>query len=188
MSFRVVVPYDPAWVPAFEAERELLRRLLGPWLVADVEHVGSTAVPGMSAKPVLDMVAGVSDLEQARGAFQALETLDYRYRPHRPEAHLFDKPGVADWEEHTHHLHLTVPGSALWQERLAFRDALREDPALVAEYNAWKQQHAARAPGAGLAYDATKWPFVARVLQARGVTLRADAQRLVAEPVDPAAP
>ncbi len=179
MTFSVLVPYDPAWRDGFNAEREVLRSVLAPWLTADVEHIGSTAIPGMAAKPVIDMIAGVTDLHEARGAFEALEAVDYQYRPHRPEAHLFDKPSHAGWEAHTHHLHLTELGSALWQERLAFRDALREEPALVAEYNAWKGRHAAKATGAVAPYSETKWPFVARVLEARGLHLEADAQRLI---------
>lgn len=58
MTFSVLVPYDPAWRDHFNAEREILRRVLAPWLTADVKHVGSTAIPGMSAKPVIDMIAG----------------------------------------------------------------------------------------------------------------------------------
>jgi len=179
MTFSVLVPYDSAWGDQFNAEREVLRRVLGPWLAADVEHVGSTAITGMSAKPVIDMIAGVTDLHDSRDACEALEAVDHQYRPHRPEAHLFDKPRHAGWEAHTHHLHLTEPGSALCQERLTFRDALREAPALVAEYNAWKVAHATKATGAATPYSETKWPFVARVLHARGLHLEADAQRLI---------
>lgn len=179
MTFNVVVPYDPGWRGKFEAERDLLRDVMAPWLAADIEHIGSTAIPGMAAKPVIDIIAPVSDLGEARGAFEALTALSYQYRPHRPEAHLFDKPRHAGWEGHTHHLHLTEPGTALWQERLAFRDALREDPALVVEYNAWKVRHAAQASGEGSAYNETKWPFVARVLLTKGLHLEVDAQRLI---------
>lgn len=179
MQLSVTVPYDPAWRDAFSAEREVLRAVLAPWLTNDIEHVGSTAIPGMAAKPVIDMVAGVRDLHEARAAREALRILDYEHRPHRPEAHLFNKPGSLGWEAHTHHLHLTVPGSALWRERLTFRDALREDPALVAEYNAWKVSHAVTVRGAAVPYRETKWPFVARVLAGRGVHLEPDGQRLV---------
>ena len=64
----LVVPYDPAWPERFEAERELLERILAPWLEGGVHHIGSTAVPGLAAKPILDMLAGVHDLEAARAA------------------------------------------------------------------------------------------------------------------------
>jgi len=109
----MLVNYSQEWAESFSRERALLLRALEPWLAADVEHVGSTSVPGMSAKPVIDMLAGVSDLTEARRAAGPLLELEYHYRPHRPEAHLFDKPHVGDWRGQTHHLHLTEPGSDL---------------------------------------------------------------------------
>jgi GrpB-like predicted nucleotidyltransferase (UPF0157 family) len=114
-----VVPYDPDWPRQFEEERALLEGVLAPWLQAGVHHVGSTAVPGLSAKPIIDMIAGVRDLEEARAALEPLRELSYHYRPHRPGAHCFHKPESPGWWEETHHLHLTEPGSDLWVERLA---------------------------------------------------------------------
>jgi len=172
----VVVAYDPDWPERFAAERAKLERALSPWLEGGVHHVGSTAVPGLAAKPVIDMIAGVADLDAARAAFTPLATLGYAYRPHRPEAHAFAKPAGADWRGATHHLHLTEPGSHLWHERLVFRDALRESPALRAEYEEWKRAHAA--PEGDSPYDTSKTAFVARVLRAAGVELEPDEQRL----------
>jgi GrpB-like predicted nucleotidyltransferase (UPF0157 family) len=166
---RIVVPYDPEWPRRFEAERARLEKVLSPWLQAGIHHIGSTAVPGLAAKPIIDMMAGIRDLEEARDAFGPLHALGYEYREHRPEAHLFWTP--------THGVHLTEPGSDLWRERLAFRDALRADPALAAEYQEWKLRHAATEPGAG-AYTAEKRPFVARVLMEAGITLKPDSARL----------
>jgi len=84
-----VVPSDAAWPERFEAERALLEPVLAPWLAGGIHHVGSTAVPGLAAKPVIDMLAGVSDLEAARAAFEPLARAGYSYRVHRPEAHAF---------------------------------------------------------------------------------------------------
>jgi GrpB-like predicted nucleotidyltransferase (UPF0157 family) len=159
------VPYDPAWPEIFEAERARLETALAPWLEGGVHHIGSTAVPGLAAKPIIDMLAGVRDLEEARAAFPGLEALGYRYRPHRPEAHLFvqEDRGV----------HLTEPGSDIWRERLAFRDALRASPELRDEYAEWKRAHAGGKP-----YTASKWPLVARVLADAGIPLKPDSERL----------
>jgi GrpB-like predicted nucleotidyltransferase (UPF0157 family) len=167
-----VLPYDPAWVERFEAERKRLEDALEPWLAQPIEHIGSTAVPGLPAKPIIDMVAGVRSLAESREAFPALEQLGYAWRPHRPEAHLFVREGYG--------VHLTEPGSDLWRERLAFRDALRASAELRAEYSAWKDAHFVRSPGRP--YDADKRPLVERVLAARGIALKVDAERL-----DPAA-
>lgn len=79
-----VVPYDPDWPRRFEAERALLERVLAPWLDEGIHHVGSTAIPGIAAKPVIDMIAGVRDFEEARAAYAPLAELSYVHTPHRP--------------------------------------------------------------------------------------------------------
>ena len=173
----VVLPYDADWPEWFEAEAALLRQALRPWLVA-IEHVGSTAIPGMPAKPVIDMIAGVGDLEEARAATTPLQALDYHYRPHRPEALCYHKPALEEWRRHTHHLHLTTVGSDLWVERLTFRDALRADRELARKYAAWKLGHAVLEDSEGGPYDASKWTFVAHVLASKNVPLKPDVERL----------
>jgi GrpB-like predicted nucleotidyltransferase (UPF0157 family) len=165
-----VEPYDPAWAERFAAERVRLEEALAPWLEAGVEHIGSTSVPGLAAKPIVDMMAGVRSLEESRAAFPMLASLGYTWAPHRPEAHRFGKPGF--------HLHLTNPGSDLWVERLAFRDALRASPELRAEYAAWKEAHFV---GGDRVYEGNKRPLVLRVLAERGVPLKPDEERLEPE-------
>ena len=163
-----VVPYDADWPRRFAAERRLLERVLAPWLDGSVHHVGSTAIPGIAAKPVIDMVAGVRDLAEARAAFPALERHGYVVDPHRPGiAHHFAKPSP-QLPECRFGLHLTEPGSDLWRERLAFRDVLRGDPALAREYEQLKLR-LARDHGDDLrAYTDGKRDFVARVLASVG--------------------
>jgi GrpB-like predicted nucleotidyltransferase (UPF0157 family) len=164
-----VVAYDPEWPRRFEIERVLLERLLAPWLEGGVHHIGATSIPGLGAKPIIDMMAGVHDLEEARAAFEPLREQSYVYTPHRPGiAHHFSKSS-AQLSEVTHGLHLTQPGSDLWNERLAFRDALRADPALAAEYETLKlwlsREHARDLT----AYTAGKRAFVGRVLASAGL-------------------
>jgi GrpB-like predicted nucleotidyltransferase (UPF0157 family) len=179
----LVLGYDPDWPRLFERERTRLEQALASWLEGGVHHVGSTAVPGLAARPIIDMVAGVRDLDHSRDALEPLGKLGYTYRVHRPESHSFHRPG--------YHLHLTEPGSDIWRERLAFRDALRADRELRHEYEDWKLEHIADEPSAG-AYTQSKWAFVARVLAATGIELKPDAQRLAAEaftrPVDDGRP
>lgn len=171
----IVAPYDPDWPRRFEAERVLLERALAPWLEGGIHHIGSTAIPGIAAKPDIDIMAGVRDLEEARAAFEPLFELGYEETPHRPRTHHFSKPVGGPW---THQLHLTEPGSDLWVERLAFRDALRADPELVAEYQALKLRMAEAEQRGGEAYSAvTKRPFVARVLSQAGIEIPAVSPR-----------
>jgi len=111
---------------------EILENFLAPWLLGPIEHVGSTAVPGLAAKPVIDIMAGVKTLEQSRPSIASLATIGYRYFPYDPEnKHWFCKPSAAF---RTHHLHLVPFGSKYWNERLVFRDYLRRNPATVKEY------------------------------------------------------
>lgn len=136
----VVTDHDPGWAAWFEAESSELARALAAWLTDGIHHVGSTAVPGLAAKPILDMIAGVRDLTEAASVIPVLRDLSYAHAPHRPRALWFYKPASAGPHQHTCHLHLTEPGSDLWRERLAFRDALRTDPDLARQYQELKQR------------------------------------------------
>jgi GrpB-like predicted nucleotidyltransferase (UPF0157 family) len=157
----VIVPYDPAWPRRFEAERALLADVLAPWLEDGIHHVGSTAIPGIAAKPIVDMMAGVQDLDEARAAYEPLLEHGWAHTPHRPGiAHHFSKDGLG--------VHLTEPGSDLWRERLAFRDALRANPALAAEYEELKLGLARKHDDAA-AYTRAKRAFVAGVLAEFGI-------------------
>jgi GrpB-like predicted nucleotidyltransferase (UPF0157 family) len=159
-----IVPYDERWPAAFEAERARLERVLTPWLAGPIEHVGSTAVRGLAAKPVIDIMAGVRDLGTSRASFVPVEALGYKYAPYRTEVmHWFCKP---DFSHRTHHLHLVPYESALWKERLAFRDHLRDHADVASEYAALKLRLSEVHRNDREAYTEAKGPFVARVLGA----------------------
>jgi GrpB-like predicted nucleotidyltransferase (UPF0157 family) len=166
-----VVPHQPVWALRFEQERAELAEVLAPWLHDGIHHIGSTAVPGLPAKPVIDMMAGVRDLADAKDTVEPLRAMGYGHAEHRPNTLWFFKPGDGGLDGRTHHLHLTEPGSDLWRERLAFRDALRRDPALRAEYAALKSGLSAEYTTAASAYTAGKRPLVARVLREAGIEL-----------------
>lgn len=139
----------------------MLSDTLGRWLTGPIEHIGSTAVPGLAAKPVIDIMAGVESLESSRPAIAAAADLGYCYCPYRPESeHWFCKPSVAF---RTHHLHLVPCGTALWREALAFRDYLRAHPAIALEYEELKRILAQRHRLNREAYTEAKGPFIARI-------------------------
>jgi GrpB-like predicted nucleotidyltransferase (UPF0157 family) len=122
----------------FEAERKLLEPVLAPWLVGKIHHVGSTSVPGLAAKPVIDILAEVRSLEESRAAIEPLAALSYHWAPYlEEEMNWFCKPSA---EHRTHHLHLVVEGSRAWREELAFRDVLRAEPDTAAEYAELKRR------------------------------------------------
>jgi GrpB-like predicted nucleotidyltransferase (UPF0157 family) len=157
-----IVSYYPAWPSLFQQERALLEAALGKWLAGPIEHFGSTSVPGLPAKPVIDIMAGVESLDASREAIAAADGLGYVYYPYRPDVmHWFCKPSAAF---RTHHLHLVPLNSRLWIERLAFRNYLRKEPAVAAEYAEMKIGLARRFEFDREAYTDAKGSFIQRVL------------------------
>jgi GrpB-like predicted nucleotidyltransferase (UPF0157 family) len=155
--------YDAAWVMSFEVERELLRDVLAPWLAGPIEHVGSTAVVGLAAKPIVDIMAGVASLAGSRPAIAALAAHGYCHDAYAEDVeHWFCKPSP---ELRTHHLHLVPVHSELWQRRLMFRDALRAQPALAAEYARLKMELAELHRYDREAYTEAKSAFIGSVLR-----------------------
>jgi GrpB-like predicted nucleotidyltransferase (UPF0157 family) len=165
-----IVAYDPLWPAQFHEEAELLRRALAPWLAGPIEHIGSTAVPGLAAKPVIDIMAGVATLDSSRPAIGAAEALGYCYAPYQADVeHWFCKPSPA---VRTHHLHLIPVGTPQWLRSIAFRDYLRAHEDVAREYSALKQRLALDHRFDRDGYTAAKGPFVEQVsalaLQALG--------------------
>lgn len=153
-----VVEYDPRWPERFEAERALLDDAIGSWVAGGIHHVGSTAVPGLVAKPIIDILVEVADLATSRACLAPLAHLDYLYAPYRAEEmHWFCKP---DPSRRTHHLHLVPAGSPRAREELAFRDLLREDPGTAAQYAALKRALAEKFEHDREAYTDAKAEFI----------------------------
>ena len=157
-----LVAYDSEWPRLFMEERAALQRVLKPWLTGPVEHIGSTAVPGLVAKPVIDIMAAVGSLEESKNASIAVQGLGYLYAPYRTDVmHWFCKP---QFSFRTHHLHLVPYRSDLWLARIAFRDRLREDPEVAAEYSDLKRKLAASFEHDREAYTDAKSGFIARIV------------------------
>ncbi|HVE48336.1 MAG TPA: GrpB family protein [Casimicrobiaceae bacterium] len=159
-----IEPYDPSWPVAFEAERELLLEVLKPWLTGPIEHIGSTAVIGLPAKPVIDIMAAVASLELSRPATPRLCEVGYCYAPYRNDVmHWLCKPSP---EFRTHHLHLVPFRSTLWTDRIAFRDRLRADQRLANQYAALKHKLAELYRDDRETYTEQKTSFIENVLRA----------------------
>ncbi len=161
-----VVPYDKSWPALFQDAAAELRRTLANRVLA-IEHVGSTSVPGLVAKPVLDILVGVHDLGRALDLVPDLEMLEYEHRPQEeiPDRHFFRRRmgGLR-----THHLSLAEPTSTHYRLTVLFRDLLRADTALAEEYGNLKQALAGRFPNNREAYLEGKTGFVMRVLTSHG--------------------
>jgi GrpB-like predicted nucleotidyltransferase (UPF0157 family) len=142
----VIVDYDPAWPARFAEERAALERALGDLIVA-VEHIGSTAVPGLPAKPIIDLLVGVRSLSEARTrAVAPMQALGYAYVPEYESwlpGEMFFRKGVpGPW---THHVHLMEQSNPRWADFLLFRDHLRAHPDDAVAYATEKRELAARA-------------------------------------------
>jgi GrpB-like predicted nucleotidyltransferase (UPF0157 family)/predicted kinase len=158
----VVSPYDPAWPARYEAERARVAEALGDLALA-IHHVGSTAVPGLAAKPVIDLLVTVSDLQP--GSFYApyLQPLGYVFHDHPENT---DRRYFSKGTPHTHHLHIVEAESPALDVHLRFRNALRARPDLLETYAQTKRALAARYPDDRAAYTEAKSACVQEILDA----------------------
>lgn len=154
--------YNHQWPLAFETEKKLLLQVAGDWLYGAIEHVGSTSVPGLLAKPIIDIMFGVESLDASKPAIQTLANINYCYYPYKTEVmHWFCKP---EPEARTHHLHLIPYQSELWYERLKFREILRKNSSVAQRYASLKLDLANQNSQDREAYTQNKWPFIKGVL------------------------
>ena len=161
-----IVEYDPYWPGRYVAEAEFLRSVLPPELVVAMEHIGSTAVPGLSAKPVIDILIVVRSVQQARAvAVPALEDLGYAFWSDNPRRdRLFFVKGLPpDAPYRTHHLHMAEPGSDV-SDILLFRDYLRSHPKEASRYATIKLELMEHYRADREGYTAAKSSYVEEVL------------------------
>lgn len=155
-------PYRAEWIQRYEEEVDRLQSILGD-RVLDFEHVGSTAVEGLAAKPIVDLLAVVEDLDDGADLLPILETHGYEYRPNDdvPDR-LFLAKGPRT--NRTHYLSLTERDSDCYREQIAFRDYLRANDDITAEYESLKRELAANYPDDRDSYTEEKNEFIERVL------------------------
>ena len=162
-----VLPYDPRWPLEFEAEKDRIAGMLGS-LALRIDHHGSTAVPGLPAKPIIDIQVSVGRLQPMQGYLEPLTQLGYEHVSHVDDAvcPFFHRPH--DWP-HTHHVHVVEFGGAEERRTLAFRDYLIYHPEVAREYAALKhrlaRQYDAGDPEERERYAIAKSDFIERVLK-----------------------
>jgi GrpB-like predicted nucleotidyltransferase (UPF0157 family) len=164
MARVVVHSYSSDWPEQFRVVRAELLTVFAPLEVA-IEHIGSTSVPGLAAKPVLDLLLGADSLAEIESKVGAIGRLGFEYVPKYereiPERRYFVRPAAATLRIH---LHGVVRDSRLWREHLGFRDALRAEPLLRSEYQALKLRLAREFAEDKAAYTEAKGPFIRAVL------------------------
>lgn len=163
-----IVDADPDWEAQGQRLCDTLQALLAPWLVGRIEHVGSTAIPGLPAKPIIDLQAAVAHLDASDSMAAVLSKHDWHYvtpdLDRRPWRRFFVKINEG---HRSAHLHIMTTDSARWHQQIAFRDALRADPSTTANYAALKRALAAEHGDDREAYSAAKYSFIQAVLNAR---------------------
>lgn len=159
MATVAVVPHDPGWRLGFEEEADRLSTALGE-VVVRMHHIGSTAIPGMPAKPVIDMLMEVSDLEAVDAATPALAALGYEALGEFgiPRRRFFRKSDA--WGKRTHHVHAFEAGASEVERHVAFRDYMIEHSRPARAYGDLKQSLALRYPDDMSAYIDGKDMFV----------------------------
>ena len=157
-----LVPYDPAWAVLFGVERDRLQLALHPYAL-DIQHIGSTAVPGLAAKPLLYLGIAVADAPAVAACIQRITALGYSYRGYRgaSQGYFFD---LGPERSLTHYLHLLLIDQPGWQNYLRFRDYLRAHPAARDAYQQLKQELAVRHAADRAAYSAAKTALVQHIL------------------------
>lgn len=175
-----IADYDPRWPHLFEEERALIQDAIGEWIVA-IEHFGSTSIPGIAAKPVIDIAVGVRDIREGYKTIFPLSKLGYRCMGEGgiPERLYFKKPWNSESLRspgsipRTHQIHMYETTNPEWERHLFFRDYLRGHPDVRDEYEALKRRLAVEHAEDIEAYADAKSVFVEPLLRKAGAPPRA---------------
>ncbi|SFK53951.1 GrpB domain, predicted nucleotidyltransferase, UPF0157 family [Halobacillus dabanensis] len=156
-------PYDPDWQLRFKKEKEIITRTLDPSPLP-MEHIGSTSIPGMVAKPIIDILLGVDDLTDFSRLIPSLSRAGYEYIP-KPElkTRRFFRKGAPG--RGICHLHLCEWNGEEWNEKVFFRDYLRLNPEEASEYTALKKQLAKDYKHQRSLYTEMKGPFILSIIK-----------------------
>ena len=159
-----LMPHTEVWHQLFADEEARLRDAIGGNVLA-IEHVGSTAVCGLSAKPIIDIAVALREIADAERCVIPLEDIGYEYRGELdiPGRHFFGKG-----EPRTHHLHLVKARSDFWKNHLLFRDYLRQHAEIAAQYEELKTRLAHEYQNNREAYTEGKARFIENVLRRAG--------------------
>ncbi|HOM80202.1 MAG TPA: GrpB family protein [Armatimonadota bacterium] len=158
-----IVDYDPAWAARYREEARVIRSALDA-LAVDVQHVGSTAVPGLMAKPILDIAVAVEALEAIPEVVRRLVATGYIDRGDAGRNGGYLLARESEPEVRVVHTHLVCRDDDQWRNYLAFRDLLRSDPEIRSDYARLKRELAAQFPNDRRSYTAGKEAFIRSAL------------------------
>ena len=156
-----LVPHQAIWKTLFEQEKERLLGVLRPYIL-DLQHIGSTSIPGIAAKPILDIGVAVQSFTAGFACIDPLQRLGYRYFGENgvPGRHYFDYGSPCRV-----HLHIFAQDSPEWEAHILFRDYLTHHPDAAAQYDALKRDLAGKYPDERERYTEAKGPFIQSVVE-----------------------
>lgn len=160
-----LTPHRELWHQLFAEEEARLREAIGEHVIA-IEHIGSTAVCGLSAKPIIDIAAAVGEAADAEQCVKPLEDIGYEYRG---ESGIAGRYYFVKGEPRTHHLHMVRLSSDLWRSHLLFRNYLRQNREVAEEYERLKKDLAEKYKRDREAYTEGKTTFIEEVLKKAGL-------------------
>jgi GrpB-like predicted nucleotidyltransferase (UPF0157 family) len=167
MKFKNFTSYNPEWPEKFEKEKQKIQSILGEQII-DIQHIGSTSIPNLSAKPIIDIGVLVNSIDNISFFTSTLLILDYNYRPDlsSPERIFFKKGNPIEY-----HLSIASPKHTFWNRNIIFRDYLRTHPDFTKEYQELKIKNLLETPESNLndlssskIYNKGKGDFVKKIL------------------------
>ena len=163
----IVEDYNPQWPQMYEQEKACIQDAIGEYLI-DIQHVGSTSIPGLSAKPIIDIMAVIRNISLVEQCVQPLEALDYLYQGELgiPGRHYFRKPIDISHTDRTFHLHMVEKGHDQWAMYQLFREYMLLHPESVREYDTLKRELATKHGSDRAVYTNAKAPFIESIIRA----------------------
>lgn len=159
-----LLPHNPEWLEEFEREKKNILYIIGEKII-DIEHIGSTAIPNIKAKPILDLMIGIKSLDEWAALQPHLETLKYEFRKdlREEQGHILFVKGPEN--NRTHYLKVTEFGSPFWNKQLLFRDYLLNNPTYAKEYQDLKERLLKRSENDRGTYTSGKTEFIEKILK-----------------------
>jgi len=158
-----LAPYSDKWVQLFEKEKEALIECLGD-LIIDIQHVGSTAIEGLEAKPIIDILIGIKKLDEGFQCIEPLKNLGYEFKGSLGKSNRFFF-SKGDESCKTHHVHIVEFGDINWENLILFRDYLREHPKVKEEYEKLKKYLSKEYEADREAYTSNKVDFILKIVE-----------------------
>ncbi|MFU8692695.1 GrpB family protein (plasmid) [Rossellomorea sp. FS2] len=158
----IIEGFNSEWALEYEKEAKKIKNILGVKIIS-IEHIGSTAVKGLGAKPIIDIMAGVKDLKDVDEFIEPLSQIGYEFVFHKefPFRRFFRK---GQWRAGTHHFHIYQYPSEYWTNNLLFRDYLRNYPKVLKQYYQLKKDLAEKYPMDRILYTSAKAPFIEEII------------------------